>query len=317
MARLQLLVTAADFPDSLVIDSAWFPLIPGTVFIFEADGEFLVTEVLNRTKNITFANGTEAFEARVAAAGTRFFSARFARVAPLVGQLVEDTGDYYTQDAFGNVWYVGEDSVEFDPPLDVELTGDRPSGGDPAGSWEAGVNGAQPGIIMFANPLAGVVYHQDYLPGVAEYWAYVVSRGIEAVTVPYGSFGNASDGSNVTAVLKIKEWTPLQGDHELNYYAWGVGPVKECDDDDFCAVLVNVMQAELFHGNATLPDVNATLPDVNDTLPGNATDANASLPEGNVNLTLPEGNFTGVNVTLPDEEGSAEEPGSTRGPYDI
>ncbi|KAJ1461426.1 hypothetical protein M885DRAFT_558565 [Pelagophyceae sp. CCMP2097] len=218
-------VTAADFPDSLVIDNAWFPLVPGTVFIYEADSEFLVTEVLDRTKNITL-NGADTFEARV------------------------DTEDYYAQDAFGNVWYVGEDSVKFDR-LYVALTDDRPSGGVPAGSWEAGVDGAQPGIIMFANPLPGVAYRQE-----AEDWAYVVSRGVEGVAVPYGNFGKKA-----SSVLVTKEWKPFEGAHEFKYYAEGVGPVQECNEDGLCAVLVNVTQAESFLGNRCR---NAKMPDAKD-----------------------------------------------------
>ena len=55
------------------------------------------------------------------------------------------------------------------------------------GSWEAGVDGAKPGIIMQADPKVGQSYHQEYYKGEAEDMAKVQSLN-ESVTVPYGSF---------------------------------------------------------------------------------------------------------------------------------
>ena len=61
----------------------------------------------------------------------------------LDGELIEATLDWYTQDIDGNVWYMGEDSKEYEDGK-VEST---------EGSWEAGVDGAKPGIIMMSNPI--------------------------------------------------------------------------------------------------------------------------------------------------------------------
>ncbi len=84
------------------------------------------------------------------------------------------------------------------------------------GSWEAGVDGAQPGIIMEANPQVGDTYRQEYYPGEAEDMAEVLETG-GSVTVPYGSFDD---------VLVTKEWTPLEPDVvEHKTYARGIGMV--------------------------------------------------------------------------------------------
>jgi hypothetical protein len=84
------------------------------------------------------------------------------------------------------------------------------------GSWEAGVDGAKPGIIMPADPKVGQSYHQEYYPGEAMDMARVLSLN-DSVTVPYGSFDHA---------LETKEWTPLQPVFfEKKYYVRGVGPL--------------------------------------------------------------------------------------------
>lgn len=87
-----------------------------------------------------------------------------------------------------------------------------------ADSWEAGVDGAQAGIIMEANPQVGDVYRQEYYPGHAEDVAEVLSLDA-SISVPYGSFDH---------VLQTKEWTPLEhGVVDNKYYAPGVGEVAE------------------------------------------------------------------------------------------
>jgi hypothetical protein len=84
------------------------------------------------------------------------------------------------------------------------------------GSWEAGVDGAKPGIIMPAHPKVGQSYHQEYYPGQAMDMARVLSSNA-SITVPYGSYDE---------VLETKEWTPLEpGFYEKKYYVRGVGPL--------------------------------------------------------------------------------------------
>ncbi|AKB25061.1 hypothetical protein MSMTP_1592 [Methanosarcina sp. MTP4] len=124
------------------------------------------------------------------------------------GELVEETFDWYAQDEAGNVWYFGENSIEYEDgePVSTE------------GSWEAGVNGAKPGIIMLGNPKVGDIYYQEFSPGEAEDQAEVLSLS-ETITVAYGSFENC---------LKTREFTTLEpGEEENKYYASGIGLLLE------------------------------------------------------------------------------------------
>jgi hypothetical protein len=122
------------------------------------------------------------------------------------GKLIEQTYDWYAQDKEGNVWYFGEDTKEYENGKVVSTKG----------SWEGGVDGAKPGIMMQSNPKMGQSYRQEYYVGKAEDMAKVVSLNVSA-TVPYGSFDH---------VLVAKEWTPLQpGFSGKKYYVRGVSPL--------------------------------------------------------------------------------------------
>jgi hypothetical protein len=124
------------------------------------------------------------------------------------GALVEDTFDWYAQDRDGNVWYLGEDTKEYE---DGRVTSTK-------GSWEAGVDGAQAGIVMLADPKVGATYRQEYYIGEAEDLAEVMRVG-ESVTLASGSFDN---------VVVTREWTPLEPDIvEEKSYAPGVGLLLE------------------------------------------------------------------------------------------
>jgi hypothetical protein len=124
------------------------------------------------------------------------------------GTLSENTSDWYAQDRAGNVWYFGEATLSYE----------NTPAGDPTGSWEAGVDGAQPGVVMLADPLGGDVYRQEFYAGKAEDLALV--RHIEpSHKVPAGSYEN---------VLVTEEWSPLEPEViELKYYAKGIGVVEE------------------------------------------------------------------------------------------
>ncbi|WP_440948347.1 hypothetical protein ACSAZL_09020 [Methanosarcina sp. T3] len=184
-------------PDDFVevIDNPYFPLTPGTTFVYEgeSEGEPIRDEVYvtNETRMVM---GVTTIVVR-----DREFED---------GELAEETFDWYAQDKDGNVWYFGEDSREYDEGEVVSTEG----------SWEAGVNGAQPGIIMKGNPQVGDTYRQEYLVGEAEDMAEVISLN-ESVSVLYGSFEDC---------LKTKEWTPLEpGIEENKYYAHGTGLLLE------------------------------------------------------------------------------------------
>jgi hypothetical protein len=124
------------------------------------------------------------------------------------GNVKEDTFDWYAQDRQGNVWYLGEDTKEYENGAVVSTKG----------SWEAGVSGAQPGISMKARPKAGATYRQEYFKGQAEDFAQVLNTR-ESVTVRAGTYRD---------VLKTKDFTPLEPKLlEHKYYAPGVGVVQE------------------------------------------------------------------------------------------
>jgi hypothetical protein len=118
----------------------------------------------------------------------------------------EDTLDWYAQDKAGNLWYLGEDTKEYE---DGKVSSTK-------GSWEAGVDGALAGVLLPADPQVGMTYRQEYYKGEAEDRAQVESVD-ESAEIAYGSF----DG-----ILKTKETTPLEPDLvEHKYYAKGVGVV--------------------------------------------------------------------------------------------
>jgi hypothetical protein len=187
----------ADF--SIEIDNPYWPMRPGSRWIYrETDGEGgvqrVVVTVTNGTKRI--ANGIEA---RVV-----------HDVVSQRGEPVEVTDDWYAQDSDGNVWYLGERTAEHENGKVVSR----------AGSWEAGVDGAQPGVIMPADPRPGLAYRQEYYAGEAEDRAKVLSLD-EQAEVPFGRFSN---------VLLTKDLVPLEANVlEYKLYARGIGPVLVLD----------------------------------------------------------------------------------------
>jgi len=184
-------IDPADFV--LTIDNPYFPLIPGTTFVYEADtDEGPLREELAVTSETRMILGVTATVVR--------------HSEWIDGELEEVTDDWYAQDQEGNVWYFGEYVTEY--------VGGMPDGHE--GSWEAGVAGALPGIIMPAEPESGQSYHQEFQEGVAEDMARTL-RTNDTVSVAYGTF---------TDVLVTKEWSPLEpGAIEHKYYARGVGLV--------------------------------------------------------------------------------------------
>jgi uncharacterized protein YceK len=183
-------VDPAQFTDR--ITNKYFPLVPGTVMVYEGkrDGLPLRIEltVTNETKDIM---------------GVRTIVVRDI----VSGALDERTSDWYAQDASGNVWYLGEDTKEYTNRV-VSST---------AGSWEAGVDGAQPGIIMQAGPVQGDAYRQEYRPTVAEDVALIKQAGTSA-EVPAGRYSDV-------LVTNDRDLLDLNKDED-KYFAPGVGLVK-------------------------------------------------------------------------------------------
>jgi hypothetical protein len=127
-------------------------------------------------------------------------------------KVTEATNDYFAQDKAGNVWYFGEDTKTF-----------QPGGASTEGTWRAGVNNAEPGIIMLANPQKGDSYFEENAPGVAVDQAAVTSLKASA-SVPFGMFNKDCLQTRNSSVL-------FPGDIESKFYAPGVGSVLEVDAD--------------------------------------------------------------------------------------
>lgn len=168
---------------------------PGTRWTYrelDEEGNELRVAVTVSTERKTIANGV---------------TARVVRdTVTRDGELVEDTFDWYAQDAEGNVWYLGEDTAEYE---DGEVT-------SRAGSFEAGVDGALPGIAMPADPRPGMRYRQEYYAGEAEDNGEVLSTD-ERAEVPAGRYRD---------VLLTKDTIANEPDVlEYKLYAPGIGPV--------------------------------------------------------------------------------------------
>ena len=120
------------------------------------------------------------------------------------GQLAEHTFDWYAQEKYGDVWYLGEDTQELQNGAVANTTG----------SWEAGVNGATPGIVMEAQPRVGDTYRQEFAAGVAEDRSTILSISRKP-TVKFCSFQNCvmtSDFSRLEpGVLEHKLFAPQVG----------------------------------------------------------------------------------------------------------
>jgi hypothetical protein len=181
-------IRPADF--STRIDNPFLPLTPGTRMIYEGnspDGrERIVVDVTRDTKTIAGVNTVVVRD-----------------TVSVDGKVVEDTFDWYAQHRAGSVWYFGEATRK----IESGVTSTE-------GSWEAGVDGAQPGVVMPAHPKVGATYRQEYYKGHAEDRIDILSLR-ERATVPFGS---------LEGLVKTKDYSALEPDVvENKYYARGIG----------------------------------------------------------------------------------------------
>jgi hypothetical protein len=180
------------------IDNPYWPMKPGSRWIYnetDVEGNEMQVEVTvtNDTKDIVGISATVVHD-----------------VVTENDSVMEDTLDWCAQDVDGNIWYLGEDTKEYEEGVVVSTEG----------SWETGVDGAQAGIVLPANPEVGMTYRQEYYAGEAEDRANVLSLD-QHVEVPYGAF----DGC-----LQTEDTTPLEPDViEHKYYCRDVGPVLAID----------------------------------------------------------------------------------------
>jgi hypothetical protein len=181
------------------VDNPWFPLKPGTTFVYRGVKDGKAAEerltVTRETKEIQGVRATVLHD-----------------LLYLDRKLAERTTDWYAQDAKGNVWYFGERTAELDRRGRVTST---------EGSWEAGADGAKAGIYMPARPKVGQVFRQEYYKDHAEDHFRVISLRAPAGDVFGHKFG-----------LLTREWTPLEpGVVDFKTYARGIGTVKERSAD--------------------------------------------------------------------------------------
>ncbi|GAA4441564.1 hypothetical protein GCM10023188_40230 [Pontibacter saemangeumensis] len=194
---LDVVIDPADFTAD--VDNPYFPLRPGETLHYVN-----TTKDRNETETIYITSTTLCETKLIAALGIT------ARVVHVVetdeeGQVLEETYDWYAQDMEGNVWYMGEATTAFEDGI--------PS---TEGSWEAGVDGAKPGIIMWADPWEhiGEVYYQEYYEGEAEDQGKVLPSK-RTVKVPYGMYHQT---------LTTEDFTALEPDAvERKSYAEGIG----------------------------------------------------------------------------------------------
>ena len=170
---------------STIIDHPFLPFTPGARWVYESleDGEReeITVEVTDEIRTVMGVATIVVHD-----------------VVRVDGAIVEDTYDWYAQDSAGNVWYFGEDTTGYEDGVPTT-----------AGSWEAGVDGAQPGIVMPAEPaVTGERYRQEFYPGEAEDMGEVVDVTADKVLT--------------------HDWTPLEpGVVEQKTYQRGVGLVRE------------------------------------------------------------------------------------------
>ena len=169
----------------------YFLLLPGYTRIYKQDTETITVAVTTDTKEIMGVTCAVIHD-----------------VVEDNGEIIEDTYDWYAQDKDGNVWYFGEATQAF---KDGETSTE--------GSWTAGVDGALPGVVMWAKPEVGEVYRQEYYATHAEDMGKVLSLSASATALAASCDGDC---------LLTEDTTPLEPDVlEHKYYAPDVGFILE------------------------------------------------------------------------------------------
>ena len=203
----------------------FFILKPGYQVVLESEDEKSVETVLCDTKWIHLD-------------GRRIKTRVVEERAFEDDKLVEISRNYFAICKKTNaVYYFGEESRDCPDGFDKNdvCTGEERTDG----SWEAGVAGAMPGLIMPGTPLDGARYFQE----IAEEQEAVDRGEITAlgldVEVPAGNFSGC---------IEINDTNPSEGvcefDEDVKKYCPGIGLVQDqelelveygfvgCDDDD-------------------------------------------------------------------------------------
>jgi hypothetical protein len=188
--------------DSAEVDNPYFPLVPGTQFVYEGsafdEGERVEHSVIFTVTGLT----KEIAGVRAVVGWDRDFDDE--------GNLVEKELIFFAQDRDGNVWHLGQYAEIYDGK---EFEGAAP--------WLVGyLEGAKAGIAMPAEHQEGdPEYSQGYAPP-PYYWddyGRVFKTG-ERTCVPAGCYDD---------VLVTEEFEPtIPGAFQLKFYAPDVGNVR-------------------------------------------------------------------------------------------
>ncbi len=186
------------------VDNPWFPLVPGTVYRYrERKGSEIADDVMTVMAETKLVMGVPCTVVH--------------DVVTEKGVVKEDTFDWFSQDDEGNVWYMGEDSTAYD----------ERGGVSKEGSWEAGVDGAKPGIMMYAKPAPGPEYWQEHATNAQDKAQVMALR--EPVQVPFASFPDS---------VRTKEWSELEAGSSMKWYVRGVGFVRaEAEDGEITELI--------------------------------------------------------------------------------
>lgn len=192
-------ISLARFDNPIVIDNKYFPLTPGTQWVYEGFTEeggrqiphSIIFTVTDLTKEVL---------------GVRSIVAYIVDYSD--NQLVEAEIAFYAQDNDGNVWFMGEYPEVYENGKMVE-----------APAWIPGYKNAEAGIVMKAEPLLDQPsYAQGWGPAVN--WTdrgHVVGLG-EETCVPVSCYED---------VLITEEFSQAEPDaFQVKYYAPGVGNVR-------------------------------------------------------------------------------------------
>jgi hypothetical protein len=181
------------------VDNTYFPLTPGLVTRLHGvdDGEHVseVVRVTGRTKAILAVDATVVRDV----------------VRRADGSLAERTHDWYAADDLGNVWYLGEDTATYDKHGVVESR---------EGSWQAGVHGARPGVLVPADARSSSATRPEFDKGRAEDQSWFVQHLVKL----------RSHGQRFHDVVRSFEWSRLEsGVISQKFYAAGIGIIAEHD----------------------------------------------------------------------------------------
>ncbi len=179
----------------------YLPLWPGYTLLLEGENEDDEGELVE----ISSVNSVLAETEMVDGVLTRVLEERESED----GDLVEVSRNFLAVcRETGDVWYFGEDVDDIE---DGEIVGH-------AGTWRAGVDGAQPGILMPGSPMIGARFFEEIAPGIAEDQSEILSMD-QTVIVPAGTF------ENVLTTLGTSALNPEEGDEKA--HAHGVGQIKD------------------------------------------------------------------------------------------